>query len=188
MKSMKGRVIGLIVLAVLCAACSSGDDDNGPPPTVTKYYAYVTNDTNDTVSGYSINTTTGAWTSVPGSPFPTGSQPRFVAVDPAGKFACVLYGYPADESYIAAYAVDGATGALAEISGSPFFAIGFQGLNLAFGQTGRFLYKGGEFTGPGECVGRLHGQPSRSIGIQGFGYIRRGLGRRIWGAVEHQRY
>jgi 6-phosphogluconolactonase len=153
MKSMNGLAIGLGVLTVLCAACStSGDGDNEPPPTVTKYYAYVTNDANDTVSGYSINTTTGAWTPVPGSPFPTGSQPRFVAVDPAGKFAWVLYGYPADESYIAAYAVDGATGALAEISGSPFFALAFQGLNLAFEPTGRFLYKGGNFQAPGSAL------------------------------------
>lgn len=44
-------------------------------------YAYVANELSGTVSGYSVNATTGALTAVPGSPFAAGGEPRSIAID-----------------------------------------------------------------------------------------------------------
>jgi DNA-binding beta-propeller fold protein YncE len=52
-------------------------------------FAYVANARGYNVSAYTIDGTTGALTSVPGSPFAAGSDPQSVAVDPSGKFAYV---------------------------------------------------------------------------------------------------
>lgn len=138
MKSMKAWAIGFGVLAVLFAACSPSDDDNEPPPSGTKYYAYVCNPSSDKVSGYSINTTTGAWTAVPGSPFAAGDTPDYVAVDPRGKFVFVAN---TSSSNISVYAIKATTGALSEISGSPFNTRTInRPYNMAVDSTGRFLY------------------------------------------------
>src|SRR5580700_5849938 len=56
-------------------------------------FVYVTNEGDSTVSGYTIDPSTGALTSIAGSPFPADagpfSGPSSMAVDPSGKFAYV---------------------------------------------------------------------------------------------------
>ncbi|MFH1147246.1 MAG: hypothetical protein V1736_06015 [Pseudomonadota bacterium] len=47
-------------------------------------FAYVANYGANTVSAYSINASTGALTTVAGSPFAAGGQPISIAVDPTG--------------------------------------------------------------------------------------------------------
>ena len=79
-----GFVIGLIALSL--GACSSSNDDYVPG---TYYYAYVANNDANTVSAYVIDPSTGAWTALSGSAFPTGSQPSSIAIDPTGQFAYV---------------------------------------------------------------------------------------------------
>jgi 6-phosphogluconolactonase (cycloisomerase 2 family) len=85
--------------------------------------AYVPNSGSNNVSAYTINSATGALTPVPGSPFavagPTSGAvgPTAVTVDPTGQFAYVaVY---ASLSYVSAYAINPATGALAAVPGSP---------------------------------------------------------------------
>src|SRR5258705_368024 len=80
-------------------------------------FAYVANEGDDTVSGYTINSATGALTPIAGSPIATGSLPKSVAVGPSGKFAYVVN---LSDSTISAYAINPTTGALAPIAGSPF--------------------------------------------------------------------
>lgn len=142
MKNSWARALGLGLVVVFFAACSAGGDgDDNPPPTIYKYYAYVANYGTNTVSGYSINTTTGAWTAVPGSPFATNAPilPLFVAVDPTGKYAYVPgIGSDADHCYVAAYSIEAASGRLTEISGSPFHE--GQCWSIAFDPEGRFVY------------------------------------------------
>src|SRR5258708_27693095 len=50
-------------------------------------FAYVANANSNNVSAYTIDGTTGALTPVAGSPFPAGSYPSSVTVDPTGPFA-----------------------------------------------------------------------------------------------------
>jgi 6-phosphogluconolactonase len=68
------------------------------------------------ISAYTMDSSTGALTAVAGSPFPAGSNPQFVAIDPTGKFA---YAANEESSNVSAYAINAATGALNPIAGSP---------------------------------------------------------------------
>ena len=77
----------------------------------------MANSDSDTVSGYSLDRKTGTLTPVPGSPFPTGTTPVSVAVDPTAQFAYV--GNIGDNS-ISGYSIDRKTGVLTPVPGSPF--------------------------------------------------------------------
>ncbi len=115
--------------------------------TYTPKFAYVANDDGDNVSGYKIDASTGALSSVPGSPFKTGApsgsntNPTAVAVDPAGKFV-----YVADfnsrgtyKGYVSAYKINSSTGALDPVAGSPFPA-GDRPISVAVDPSDRFVY------------------------------------------------
>jgi len=84
-------------------------------------FVYVTNESSDNVSGYTINPSTGALTAIAGSPFPAGRSPRSVAVDPGDRFAYVA-NFGSDS--ISGYDIDASTGALRAMAGSPFATSG----------------------------------------------------------------
>src|SRR2546421_4320338 len=92
--------------------------------TIRKKILYVANTGSNNISGFSINTTTGALTLVPGSPFATKGNGSFfgisLAVTPNGKF---VYAGNAGSGNISAFSV-GSNGALTSIAGSPFSAGG----------------------------------------------------------------
>src|SRR5229473_5842937 len=70
---------------------------------------------NGNVSAYTIDGSTGALNTVPGSAFAAGSSPRSVAVDPSGRFA---YAANSGSSDVSAYTIDSTTGALTSVAGS----------------------------------------------------------------------
>ena len=80
------------------------------PANEDKRYVFVGNEGSNDVSAFVVNTTTGALTAVPGSPFYAGTDPQ----------AMVVYAYNQPSLYVAnagsdnvfAYAIDGNTGAL----------------------------------------------------------------------------
>lgn len=78
-------------------------------------YAYVANSFNgaggNSVSGYSINASTGKLTSL-GAPVSAGSSPRSVIADPSGKFVYVA-NYVSDN--VSVFSIDNATGALSPL-------------------------------------------------------------------------
>jgi len=79
-------------------------------------YLYVAED--GKVEGFQVNSSTGALTAVPGSPY-TGGQSAFLTVDPTGRFL-----YASDDNgngSIDAYSIT-STGALTPLAGSPFAA------------------------------------------------------------------
>ena len=84
-------------------------------------FSYVANQGDNTVSGYTVNATTGALTPIPGSPFPAGSFPISVAVDPSDKFIYVVDNV---DNNISGYTINAVSGVLAPIPGSPFAAGG----------------------------------------------------------------
>jgi WD40 repeat protein len=115
--------------------------------------------TQDGVELFAVNTSTGALTLVPGSPFgPTGNeQPISVAFSPKGKLLTA-----ADFSGgISVFKVNGET--LTEVSGSPFRSGGgvdeTGGRSLAFNPTGTRLAKanlgGGRCSQERVCVGTV---------------------------------
>jgi 6-phosphogluconolactonase (cycloisomerase 2 family) len=94
-----------------------------------------------TIHVYSVNSSTGAITEVPGSPFHAGLIPDLLVVDPTGRFVYVTNDQSED---ITAFSVDASTGALTELPGSPF-PIGTPParpapVTSAVDPTGRFLY------------------------------------------------
>ncbi|PYT25044.1 MAG: hypothetical protein DMG57_26530 [Acidobacteria bacterium] len=106
--------------------------------TMRKRFLYVSNTGTNNISGFSIDTTTGALTLVPGSPFATrGLGSLFgisLAVTPNGKF---LYAGNAVSSDISAFSV-GSNGALTPVAGSPFVA-GDSVEGIKVSPNGRFL-------------------------------------------------
>ncbi len=99
-------------------------------------FAYVANFRSGDVSAYTIDGATGALMEVDGSPFPAGSGPWSVTVDPTGQFAYVANG---GSNNVSAYSIDGTTGALTEIDGSPFPA-GSAPRSVTVDPAGRFAY------------------------------------------------
>jgi 6-phosphogluconolactonase (cycloisomerase 2 family) len=104
--------------------------------TVTQHFAYVTNYSTNTISSYSINSTTGALTPVSGSPFAAGTQPMAMAITPNGKFA---YASNSGSNNVSAYSINSTTGVLTQISGSPFVA-GTSPGEITIAPSGQFLY------------------------------------------------
>jgi 6-phosphogluconolactonase len=100
---------------------------------------------NGTVSAYTINSTTGALTPVPGSPFAGGTVPKSIAVDPSGKFAyvvneCLNSPFPCVvNGAVSAYTINRTTGALTLVPGSPF-AAGAITFSVTVDPSGKFVY------------------------------------------------
>jgi 6-phosphogluconolactonase len=99
------------------------------------------------VAAFSVDSTTGALTSIAGSPFATGSnqitQTNWIAIHPSGKF---LYTMNLVEASVVAFTIDSTTGALSPTAGSPFTSppgpfgpVGVQG-PIVIDLTGSFLY------------------------------------------------
>ncbi len=78
------------------------------------YATLVPQTTNNTIGGYSINPVTGSLTEIPGSPFATGEQPEWVAIDPSGKFLYAPNANDRDFNSIFEYSIDPASGALSQ--------------------------------------------------------------------------
>src|SRR6266852_5478023 len=114
-KSSKAFSAGGLVVLLLLAFASQAFGQKKPK------FAYVANQCGNVsctgsgnVSGYTIDSTTGVLSPVPGSPFAAGSAPSSVAVDPAGKFAYVTN---LNSNDVSAYTIDSTTGALSPITG-----------------------------------------------------------------------
>jgi 6-phosphogluconolactonase len=85
-------------------------------------FAAVVNTNDDTVTVYSVNQTTGVFTPVAGSPFPTGAQPVGIDFSPlvsGNLFAAVTNNV---DNNISVYQVNQTTGAFTPVAGSPFAA------------------------------------------------------------------
>lgn len=93
-------------------------------------FVYVPNFTSNNVSGYTINASTGALTSI--GIVATGTGPTYVTVDPTGKYAYVAYG----STGVTAYTINTITGALTSIGTATASAP----ISVAVDPTGKFAY------------------------------------------------
>ena len=102
--------------------------------------------TTSQIAGFSTNTSTGALSSVPGSPLSptihTGSSIGEPVIDPTGKFLYAGYAFTVvnvgDDGGVAAYSIAPASGELTAVPGSPFDAGGVPS-SLTIDASGRFL-------------------------------------------------
>ena len=99
-------------------------------------FVYTANVNANTISAYSVDTSTGVQTQIPGSPFPAGPNPYFVAVHPSGNF---LYADNGNGQSVSAYSLDSMTGALTQIAGSPF-TVGSIPKGMALDPTGKYAF------------------------------------------------
>ena len=100
-------------------------------------FAYAANAGDNTISVYSIDSTTGALTPI-GTPVPTGTSPYAIAARGDGQYVYVINQI---SNNISVYAVNATSGALTPIAGSPFVAgSGPQALAFASIPSGSYLY------------------------------------------------
>jgi len=110
-------------------------------------FAYAANATSDDVSAYTVSATTGTLSQIDcgggagcnGKNFSAGTYPNALAIDPAGKF---LYAANANSNTVSAYTINGATGVLSAVSGSPY-SVGpeaWGALSVAVDPSGKFVY------------------------------------------------
>jgi 6-phosphogluconolactonase (cycloisomerase 2 family) len=85
-------------------------------------YLYVANYGSDNVSAYTINLKTGTLTEVYGSPFGAGTWPFGLASIVINSGASYLYATNEGSDNVSAYAVNASSGALTQVTGSPFGA------------------------------------------------------------------
>jgi 6-phosphogluconolactonase (cycloisomerase 2 family) len=114
------RVASNGALSSLGAAFASASGNASGQPTKIAVepggkYVYVLHVVSNEISGYSIDATTGALTSV-GMPLATGTDPEALAIDPAGKFAYVTNFFSATLSM---YSIDATNGTLTSLGTVP---------------------------------------------------------------------
>jgi 6-phosphogluconolactonase (cycloisomerase 2 family) len=105
---------------------------NGPPNT----------NTQGNISAFNIDPTTGALSTLLGSPFTStgGSGPTLLAVDPGGQF---LYATtPGTGDSVWCFTIDSTTGQLTQLPSSPF-SVAAGGQFAIFDPTGGYFYIGG---------------------------------------------
>lgn len=115
------------------------------------------------VTGFSINRTTGALSPIAGSPFAVApTQVTALAADPDATGGRFLFATDFSSGDFLAFTIDGTTGALTPVSGSPFANPGFAANRLKVDGTGHYLYAS-EGTITGDVFGYLIDQNSGSL-------------------------
>jgi 6-phosphogluconolactonase (cycloisomerase 2 family) len=89
------------------------------------------------ISGFSIDATSGALTAVTGSPFALADVPKFLAIDRTGKY---LYVTAPESDTVLAFSIDTSTGALTQLTGSPFASGGLNPQDIAVSPDGKFVF------------------------------------------------
>ena len=102
-------------------------------------YAYATAFSDNRVLEYSVNTETGVLTQLAGSPYTMVYSPIHIAIEPSGRFVYVTGRGVRDDDKITAFSINAATGALAEVPGSPYL-MGFYLESIAIDPSGKYVY------------------------------------------------
>jgi 6-phosphogluconolactonase (cycloisomerase 2 family) len=103
-------------------------------------FLYIPNFKDGTISGFSINQTTGALTAITGSPFAAGDTgPAAVVVSPNGQFLFVGNFSTNNAGSTSVFTINATTGALTAVTGSPFPGSGPANY-ITTDPTGKFLY------------------------------------------------
>jgi 6-phosphogluconolactonase len=88
-----------------------------PVTTTAKAKFAYTGNQGASLSGYSVDTSTGVLTALSGFPLPVGANPTVVAVDPQNRF---LFVADNSQELLHVFNINSSTGALSEIGASPY--------------------------------------------------------------------
>jgi DNA-binding beta-propeller fold protein YncE len=102
---------GLVIMGQ--SGCGSSSSVTMTPPPVNLQWAFVANYLDNNISGYVIDSASGTLKSTGSGPFPAGTGPFSIAVDPSGKFAYVAN---ALSNNISGYSIDLTTGTLTPLA------------------------------------------------------------------------
>jgi 6-phosphogluconolactonase (cycloisomerase 2 family) len=121
-------VAALVAAALLAGGCNEGPKQSEGP----NAFLYATNRAENSISGYAVNSTTGALSPLPEFPLETGpdSRPSRIVATPSGDFL-----YVSTSAGCSGYRVNRQSGRLTEIAGSPFSCPGDEVVD----PTGEFL-------------------------------------------------
>jgi 6-phosphogluconolactonase (cycloisomerase 2 family) len=136
-------------------------------------FVYVTNQYDSTISAYSLDGTNGTLTPIQGSPFATGPYPFGLAISPSGKLLYTanngpLFGQQGPGN-ISAFSIDGATGALTPVAGSPFAAGALMNW-VAFTPSGKYLYASNSASTENDVYGFVVNSDGSLTGVPGSPY------------------
>lgn len=132
----------LIVSLAGCGGQSGLTTNSGPTPTPTPVFAspakflYAANEVSASISGYSVDSSTGALTALAGFPVSSGVNPVFLTHDPLNKFLVVV---DIAANNVRVYGIDSSTGALTEVPPSPY-PLGMEPRAAAIDPLGKFVY------------------------------------------------
>lgn len=99
-------------------------------------FVFVANSGNDTLSAFELDSSTGALTEIPGSPFGAPGGPHAVALEPSGRFAYVAN---LTSSTLTIFEIDATSGAPGPIATLTLTAIS-NPQSLVVDPSGKFLY------------------------------------------------
>ncbi len=125
------------------------------------------------VVGFVIDSTTGALSVVPGSPFATEAGPEQVAIDPPGRF---LYVSDLSGPGISGFDINATTGVLTPITGSPFSSEESPD-GLVVHSSGKFIYSALTYDNSIQALAidqttgaltEIHGSPFLLPPVEGF--------------------
>src|SRR5205823_793024 len=148
---MQLRFITGLGLALVLSGCGGHQEASPNPPTQPPAvpppaqsrpatFLYAASNPNDKIAAYTVDKTTGAVSSIPGSTLSTGPGPTIVAVDPKSRFVFVANSCGTTcAGSVSAYTINASTGILTAVDGSPF-PTGLGSGWVTVHPSGRFLY------------------------------------------------
>src|ERR1700759_3991041 len=141
MNATKAKVcLGCLLSGAMLSSCGSGTMPMQPVPvTPNLQFVYVVNAISSTVSGFSVNSTSGALTPV-GPAVPAEDGSIYAAAAPDGKFLYVANA-ELDSSSVSAYVINPLTGVLTPTNPSSFKVTGdTQPFGIAVDPTSTHVY------------------------------------------------
>jgi len=138
-KSEAALIIAALVTAGGCSGGLTSASGPQPQPQQVTAFAFVANLNSNTVSAFQMDST-GALSTVAGSPFATDAGPEFLAADASGKF---LFVGNSGTNTVSAFQINATTGALTAVPGSPFSS-GARPEGVVVDPQGRFVFVGNQ--------------------------------------------
>ena len=173
-----------LTAGICCGVCAlagcarHGAISHGTPtapigPAARAEFAYTGNQ-GASLSGYSVNTSTGALTALSDFPLAVGTNPTVVAVDPQNRF---LFVGDIGLSELHVFAIESSTGALSEIADSPYATVN-EPVAIAVDPSGTHVYVvsqgsnsvGGFSLSTAGALTPISGSPFATSGTQDFGF------------------
>ena len=166
-------LVGCTSIGTTTAGTSAAPITTTPITNTGKVKFAYTGNQGASLSGFSVNTPTGALTALTGFPFTIGANPSVVAADPQNR---VLFVGDVALSELHVFTINNSTGALSEIGTSPYATV-HEPVAIAVDPSGMHVYVaslgsnsvGGFSVSATGTLTPIVGSPFATSGTEGFG-------------------